>query len=65
MNRPDVFQQLIQAAEAQGWTVILTRKCHLHFITPTGVSVFGPGTTSDNRSIHRVRAKLRRAGLKI
>ena len=59
---------LIDAAKSQNWNVRLTKgkSCHYVFENPNGqTKVFCPSNPGDVRSLLNVKAKLRRAGLKI
>lgn len=57
------FRALRIVAEAQGWTVTLTRNNHLAWRSPTGALVISSFTPSDKRAILNLRAFLRRNGL--
>lgn len=59
------FRDLVQRAEAAGWTVTLTRRRHLRFQTPDGQVVFTGSTSGDYRGVRNAAARLRRAGLPI
>lgn len=55
-------KELVAWAEAQGWTVTLTRGGHLRYTHPnvSGV-VFGAQTPSDHRGVRNAKARLDRA----
>lgn len=63
----DKFNDLIREARSQGWVVEVSRGAHVRFLPPdrTARPVYAASTPSDQRSWLNVRAKLRRAGLKI
>lgn len=55
-------KKVIKAAEAQGFTVELSRKGHPVFTKGGKLIATGSGTASDPRSIKNLIAQLRRAG---
>jgi hypothetical protein len=64
----------IKAAEAAGWTVEMTKNCHVKFSPPPGARdrsgspagpVFTGSTASDHRAVKNLRAQLRRSGLDV
>jgi predicted RNA binding protein YcfA (HicA-like mRNA interferase family) len=66
MRIPEPYRGMHKAALKQGWTVTPTGGSgHLAWKTPDGKTVFSPSSPGDGRGVHRVRAKLRRAGLKV
>jgi len=59
------LRDIVKAAEEQGFGVERTFKGHWKFVAPDrskGVAFFS-GTPSDQRAIHNLIGKLRRAGL--
>jgi len=59
------FRVLVDAAQAQGWTVGPTKSGHLKFQSPTGAVVFASSSPSDWRASRNLRTTLRRAGLSV
>lgn len=56
--------QIVEALDAQGWTMELTNRSHIRFCSPTGRFVFASGTPSDAYFASRkMTADLERAGL--
>lgn len=63
------FEQIAREARAQGWLVEKRKKSsHLCFRSPQGGAepalIFSSSTPSDWRAVHKLRAQLRRAGLR-
>lgn len=66
MRIPKPLQDLYRAARKQGWTVETSGGNHIRWLPPSGGRpVYSANSTRDNREAMNVRAKLRRAGLKI
>lgn len=65
MRIPKELQGLYRAAREQGWTVETSGGNHIRWLPPSGRPIYSANTTRDNREEKNVRAKLRRAGLKI
>lgn len=66
MRVPEHLRELYAAAIEQGWTITWTGANHLRWRGPDGRVAFCAGTPGpDPRDRYNVRAKLRRAGLKI
>lgn len=63
---PREARALVAAAEEQGWTVTMSRGCHLHFRDRGGRlrAVFGT-SPGDRRGLANLRSHLRRAGLDV
>jgi hypothetical protein len=63
------IKSMLRAAHDQGFVVSKTRNGHYKIETPPHWrekdSRFAPGTPSDTRGLHRVRAKLRRLGVEL
>ena len=59
------MKQLIVAAERQGWRVVISRSNHVKFLGPQGELVVASLTSSSHKSWVDVRARLRRAGVKV
>lgn len=60
-----LYPGVVAALEQQGWTIALTKKSHLKFITPDGKAIYGSGTPSDFRSDANFIAQMKREGLKL
>lgn len=56
--------EIIDQAEAQGWTVTITGGGHLRFIPPdkNKPMVHAPATSSDHRGLANTVSQLRRSG---
>lgn len=59
----DFCRQALRRAEAAGWRIRVTGKNHVVLLPPQGRPIYLPGTSSSVRSVARLRAALRRAGL--
>jgi len=59
------LQQLVDAAEAQGWVVEKTRSGHLKWIPPDPSMTFviSASSPSDRRALKNIRSRLRQRGL--
>lgn len=55
------LRQLVEFAEANGWTVSRTRGGHIRFTKPGLGSIFTSSTASDYRTGLNAKARLRRA----
>lgn len=66
---PDELRSVLRAAHEQQFVLGRTKKQHVSITTPPHWrehrTVYAPGTPSDSRGLHRVRAKLRRIGVQI
>ncbi|WP_313452906.1 type II toxin-antitoxin system HicA family toxin [Pseudomonas rhodesiae] len=60
-GRREGLRQLIEFAEANGWTVSRTRGGHVRFTKPGLGSIYTSSTASDYRSGLNAKARLRRA----
>lgn len=58
------YRALILAAESQGWTIEPTKGGHLRWKPPSGGPIFSSASPSDWRASKKLRAQLRRAGLR-
>lgn len=56
---------LLDRARSQGCTITLRRNGHYRVCLPNGSIMFCSQTPSDFRAIHKIRAHLRREGLKL
>ena len=63
MKIPRDVRPLVRKAVQQGWSVTLTRKCHLRWTNPEGRSVISASTPSDWRNRRNLLADLKRLGL--
>lgn len=60
------FRPLAKVAERSGWTIEVSKTCHLKWRDPMGRLVtVSAGTPSDPRSVKHLRTELRRAGLAV
>lgn len=61
------LRDILRTAHAQQFVLGRTKNSHVSITTPSHWrekrTVFAPGTPSDIRGLHRVRAKLRRIGV--
>jgi hypothetical protein len=62
--RPEL-RQLAARATRQGWTVRRTRGNHLRWESSFGAVIHSSITPSDGRAWRKVRAHLRRAGVRV
>ena len=64
---PAELQELIRLAEEQDWLVEWTKKGHLRLTPPdpTQNQIFSASTPSDWRGVKNMRARMKRAGLKV
>lgn len=58
------MKKLKKEAEEQGWTVEVTKKNHLKWISPDGDSVITSSTPSEYRGQKNFLSSLRRRGFK-
>ena len=60
------LRNLVKLAHNQGWTLKPTKKGHLQFQAPDGITmVLAGGTPSDHRSNKNLLSRLRKSGLDI
>lgn len=63
---PRIWREFGAVALRAGWVIERTQRGHFQWKSPNhGPIVTTAKTPSDHRSIHNVRAQLRRAGLKL
>lgn len=66
MRIPKPLADLYRVAKEQGWRVETSGGNHIRWLPPDGSRpVYSANSTRDNREEKNVRAKLRRAGLRI
>lgn len=68
-NVPSDLRDILLVAHEQKFVLGRTKNHHVSITTPRHWrehrTVFAPGTPSDTRGLHRVRAKLRRIGVQL
>lgn len=64
-NHARELRQMLNRLRADGWHITLSRRGHYRCHSPTGETVFCPGTPSDHRALANMRGKFRRAGAKL
>ena len=65
MKIPKAYQDLLEIAASQGWTLERRTNNHLRWISPTGTKVFSSGTPSDHRAVQNLKKDLKKNGLNI
>jgi hypothetical protein len=63
MKIPREHRELARQARGQGWRLSVLGSGHLAWRSPAGGFVVSSGSPSDWRELHKLRSRLRRAGL--
>lgn len=59
------YRPILDAARKAGWTVTLTNKNHVVWVSPDGEHRFTTGLTMSGRGVKATRARFRKAGLDV